>query len=252
LTERGKGEARIVVVKVGGSVLTGTKAFRRAALFLKHRCDLAPNEKFVVVVSARKRVTDRLEGQARRIVHTPSARALDLLWSTGELLSVALLALYLEALRISSVGLNVHETGLCFSSVNNKDLSMADGHLEEAINKHSVVVVPGFLAIRSTGEIASLGRGGSDLSAVLLAIGLRASRCELVKDVAGYFEADPRANANARHLASLSFDKAMRMANRGCDVVQRRALLAASRANLPLVIRSLDEKAPASTVLSCK
>lgn len=70
LTERGKAEARIVVVKVGGSVLTGTKAFRRAALFLKHRCDLAPNEKFVVVVSARKRVTDWLEGQARRIVHT--------------------------------------------------------------------------------------------------------------------------------------------------------------------------------------
>jgi len=113
---------------------------------------------------------------------------------------------------------------------------------------HSVVVVPGFLATRADGAVVSLGRGGSDLSAVLVAIGLEASRCELLKDVPGYFEQDPRENARACHLPALSFAEAFTMAERGCELVQQRALVAAAEAGLTLLIRSMDERAPMTVI----
>jgi len=241
----------IVVLKVGGSVLTGSRAFRRTALFLKHRSELTLNEKLVVVVSAQKLATDRLERRARGIVREPGVRALDLLWSTGELRSVALLALHLQAIGVSSVGLNVHETGSLFSTLYQPcpaRPSVAAGHLKDALAEHAVVVVPGFLATRWDGAIVSLGRGGSDFSAVLLAIGTRAVRCELIKDVPGYFEDDPHKNTCARHLPSLSFEDALRMAEGGCELVQPRALLVAAEANLPLIIRTTEERAPVTVI----
>jgi aspartate kinase len=246
-----RGGQEIVIVKVGGSVLTGVKAFRRVALFLKHLVERKPNERLVVVVSAQKLMTDTLERRARRIVGAPAARALDLLWSTGELRSVALLALHLQGVGVSSVGLSVHETGLQFANEPQTyaaQPSVTGKFLEAALAEHAVVVVPGFLAIARNGAIVSLGRGGSDFSAVLLAIGLRAVRCELIKDVPGYFEDDPRGNVRARHLPSLSFEDALWMAEQGCELVQTSALLAAKDANLSLVIRSMSERAPVSVI----
>jgi len=168
------------------------------AAYLKRRIETEPEEKLVVVVSAQKLATSVLERSARRIVRSPSARALDLLWSTGELRSVAILTLHLEAIRVLAVGLNVHETGLQFSAEAQlcpPRLALRGAYIDRALAGHAVVVVPGFLATRSDEAIVTLGRGGSDLSAVLLAVGLGASRCELLKDVPGYFEEDPRATA---------------------------------------------------------
>jgi aspartate kinase len=244
-------DRKIVVLKLGGSVLTGSKAFRRAALFLKRRLERDAAEKLVVVVSAQKLATDALERRARGILREPSVRALDLLWSTGELRSVALLALHLQAASVSTVGLNVHETGLQFSGAEqgySARPKLTGRHLESALTEHPVVIVPGFLAARSDGAMVSLGRGGSDFSAVLLAIGLRAARCELIKDVAGYFEEDPNRNASAVHLPRVSFEKAIAMARAGCELVQMRALLAAGEARLALRIRSMDERGPVTEI----
>jgi aspartate kinase len=240
-----------VVLKIGGSILTGTKAFGRVALFLKRRREKAAEEKLVVVVSAQKGATDTLERTARRIVRTPNVRALDLLWSTGELRSVALVSLSLQELGVPSVGLNVHEAGLRFSTEHQlcpARPTLARRRLAEVLADHSLVIVPGFLGTRADGAVVSLGRGGSDLSAVLVAVGLKASRCELLKDVPGYYEEDPRENACARHLPSLSFDEALAMADRGCELVQQRALLAAAEAGMTLVIRSMDERAPMTVI----
>jgi aspartokinase len=121
----------IVVMKIGGSVLTGRKSFRRVAQFLKHRLEKARNEKLVVVVSAEQGTTDAMERQARGIVEDPALRSLDLLWSTGELRSVALLALHLQAVGVSAAGFNVHETGLQFST--NHDPCPARPRLEETL-----------------------------------------------------------------------------------------------------------------------
>jgi aspartate kinase len=240
-----------VVLKVGGSILTRARAYGRVAAYLKRRIETEPEEKLVVVVSAQKLATSVLERSARRIVRSPSPRALDLLWSTGELRSVAILTLHLEAIRVSVVGLNVHETGLRFlaeAQLCPPRPALRGPYIDRVLAGHAVVVVPGFLATRSDEAIVTLGRGGSDLSAVLLAVGLGASRCELLKDVPGYFEEDPRANARAAHLPSLSFEEALGMAERGCELVQPRALAAAADAGLPLVVRCLDERATSSVI----
>src|SRR5262249_46335665 len=155
-------------------------------LYLKNRIQERSSEKLVVVVSAKQHTTNALEQRARQIVETPSVGTLDLLWATGELRSVALLSLYLEEIRVPSIGLNVHETGLVYSAEISSCLeqpTFRGSRLCNAIAKHAVVAVPGFFATRSDGSIVSLGRGGSDLSAVLLAIGIGADQCELIKDV---------------------------------------------------------------------
>jgi aspartokinase len=249
VSQSGCSEPNVVVVKLGGSLLTDVQAFRRAALFLKHRGQTTTQERFVVVVSAQKGLTDTLERRARSVVRTPALRALDLLWSTGELRSVALLSLHLQAIGVSSVGLNVHETGLEITPDDAAGPTPTGMRtLRSTVANHAVVIVPGFFATRPDGAIVSLNRGGSDLTAVLLATGLGASRCELIKDVPGYFDCDPRKDKRARHLASLSFEEALQMADRGCQLVQRCAISVAYAAKLPLVVRSLEEGARMSVV----
>lgn len=240
----------LVVVKLGGSVLSSEKAYHRAAEFLCHRLAATPTEHFVAVVSAQEGDTDSLEQTARRIVEHPTSRALHLLWSIGEIRSVALLTLHLEALGVPVAGLNVQETGLRVGGSNGDAgcIAFDPTRLRGALAIHRIAVVPGFLGTNAEGSIVALGRGGSDLTAVLLAAELGAARCELVKDVPGYFSADPHRNAAAQHLPSLTFAEALDLADRGCDLVQRQALEAAERARLRLVVRSLNESAAVSVV----
>lgn len=163
MSDPNRGGQDVVLVKVGGSVLTGVKAFRRVALFLKHCVERAPNEKPVVVVSAQKVMTDSLERRARRIVRAPAARSLDLLWSTGELRSVALLALHLQNVGVSSVGLSVHETGLQLHDEPQAwagQPSLTRRYLEAALTEHAVVVVPGFLATGRNGRLSRWDAAG--------------------------------------------------------------------------------------------
>jgi aspartokinase len=242
---------RVVVIKLGGSVLTDDESNRKAARFLVRRLHEGSEERFVVVVSARKGLTDELERLARGITGYPNPRTLDLLWSTGEMCSVALLTLHLEELRVAAVGLNVHETGLRFKPAGQTDTkveSRTDG-LRRAFGDHSVVVVPGFFGTLTSGTIVSLGRGGSDLSAVVLANEFDGERCELIKDVPGYFTEDPDITPRAKHLSWISYETAIQMAQRGCELVQRVALEEARDRGLELVVRSLGD-AVLGTVVS--
>ncbi|HEX6974039.1 MAG TPA: hypothetical protein VF147_06530 [Vicinamibacterales bacterium] len=240
----------VSVLKIGGSVLTGAQGYRRAAaLIAKRLCELA-GERVLAVVSAEFGATDALLAAARDIVTEPDATTLDLLWSTGEVRSAALLALHLHTLGVNAVALNVHQAGL----VEPDDASCA-GHAEvrtlglrAALAAHDAVIVPGFLARGAGDRIVSLGRGGSDLTAVLLAAGLRARCCELVKDVPGYFSCDPNVHPDAHPLPTLDFTRALAMADEGCELVQRQALEAAAYHHLPLVVRSIDRDG--ATVIS--
>jgi aspartate kinase len=121
---------------------------------------------------------------------------------------------------------------------------------DEALVHHRVVVVPGFLATSAAGAIVSLGRGGSDLTAVLLSVHLGALRCELVKGVGGYFTRDPQVDSSAEHIRSLTYAEALDMADDGCELVQRQAIEAASAANLPILIRSVGETELRSVISS--
>lgn len=240
----------IAVIKVGGSILVDSRAYQRAAIFIRHRHHAAPEERFVVVVSAQEGVTDALERVARKIAATPNPTALDLLWSTGELRSVALLVLHLQSLGVSAAALNVHGAGLTVPEEGRgaSGVRLRSGQLLSALKDHPVAVVPGFFAADSTNAIISLGRGGSDLTAVLLAEGLEACRCELIKDVPGYFTSDPHRDPTARPVPHLTFEKALALADEGCDLVQRKAIESAARASLPLVVRSLNENAPITRI----
>jgi aspartate kinase len=242
--------SQIVVVKLGGSILVDEDSYREAARFLVRRLHNCSRERFVVVVSAQKGVTDELERFAEFITRWPNARTLDLLWSTGELRSVALLTLHLEGLGVAAAALNAHEAGLRWNASleNRHRVEALSMELRRTLDDHAVAVVPGFFATLANGTLVSLGRGGSDLSAVLLAHGLEAIRCELIKDVTGYFDEDPRSQRDAVHLPRLSYERALRMAETGCDLVQQRALEAARHARLRLVVRSMDDNAPASIV----
>lgn len=241
----------LIVVKIGGSVLTDTAAYERVARFLRSRVRGAERPRIVAVVSAQHGHTDELLGAARAVVRRPNPVMLDLLWSTGELRSVALLAFHLHAVGVRATGLNVQQAGLRVARESGTQLDgvqVDPWRLTRALEKFLVVVVPGFLATRRSGSIVSLGRGGSDLSAVLLATALKAQRCELVKDVPGYFEADPATHLDARQLPQMSYERALQMACAGCELVQPAALEAAARAGLRVVIRSLDEGAPRTEI----
>jgi aspartate kinase len=247
-------DCTIAVIKIGGSILKNARAYRRAALYVRNRHISAPDERLVVVVSAQEGVTDWLAANARQIISQPNLAALDLLWSTGELRSVALLVLHLQALGVSAAPLNIHEAGFALGNTSRTgeaprgDVRLNPRRLRSVLAQHPVAVVPGFFATDSDGTVCSLGRGGSDLTAVLLAKGLNASRCELLKDVPGYFTSDPHGNPSARHLPHLTFEEALVLADGGCDLVQRKAIELAAQCDLPLVIRSLDESAPLSRV----
>ena len=229
---------RTVVVKIGGSVLTGPQAYRGAAMTIAGRVSTSPNERIVAVVSAESGVTDRLLAAARDVVEEPDPSVLDLLWSTGEIRSVALLTLALHALGVKAAAANVHQTGLTWPDHGARATSLQPLRLRALLSEHDVVVAPGFLARSGGDRIASLGRGGSDLTAILLAAGLRAHRCELLKDVAGYFSADPRHDPGAQAIPWLSYARALAMAEEGCDLVQRAALEAARDHGIELVISS--------------
>lgn len=252
MSEVGLGAERAAVIKIGGSILTDARAYRRAAIFVCNRHQASPNERLVVVVSAQEGLTDEYEQIAKKIAPEPDAAALDILWSTGELRSVALLTLHLQALGVRAAALNIHEAGL---TVPDNERDAVPGHvhlnparLREFLEKYPIVIVPGFFAIDSTERVVSLGRGGSDLTAVLLARGLGATRCVLIKDVPGYFTADPHRDPHAKHIPHLTFKKALELAAEGCDLVQRKAIEAAAQCSLPLVIRSVDEEAPVSYI----
>ncbi|MFY9753777.1 MAG: hypothetical protein WBS18_06525 [Candidatus Acidiferrales bacterium] len=240
----------VAVIKIGGSILTNASAYRRAARFVRNRHRAAPDERLVVVVSAQEGSTDALERAARKISSEPNLTALDLLWSTGEVRSAALLALHLEALGVHAIALNVHETGLRVAEDGRGAASprLSEERLLATLEEHAVAVVPGFFATDPQQRIVSLGRGGSDLTAVLLAAGLAANRCELIKDVPGYFTADPHRDPTARPIPHLTFDRAIELADSGCDLVQKKAIESAARCGLELVIRSVDESAPVSRI----
>jgi aspartate kinase len=230
--------------------LTEPEAYLKAAEFVRSRVRVAPDERYVVVVSAQNGTTDEHERAARRIAPTCDPRLLDLLWSTGELRSVALLTMHLHALSLLATGLNVHQTGLKYGDATEspREVTLVTNGLQSALAQDAVVVVPGFLATTPSGSIVSLGRGGSDLTAVLLAVALGAARCELVKDVPGYFTADPHMDRSAQHIPALTFKRALELADAGCDLVQRGAIEVANEASLPLVIRTLNDTAPKTVV----
>lgn len=237
-----------IVWKLGGSILRRSRDYDRCAERLAAAISAEPNTRIVAVVSARYGVTNRLVRQASRIVDDTSTPEVDLLLATGELQSVAQLSMRLRRRGINCCGLTPDEIGLRIDDASGHGFTVDPTFVRRRLDAHPVVVVPGFVGTRGGGGWGTLGRGGSDLTAVALAAALDARRCDLIKDVAGYFTSDPNVDATAVHLAHVSYARALEMAATGCDLVQTEALRHAGERGLELILRTLDGDVRRTTV----
>ncbi len=227
-----------VVQKFGGTSVGNVKRVenvaRRISSYARKGC------RVVAVVSAMGDTTDELITLARKINFSPSKREMDMLISTGEQISSALLAMALHKEGCEAISLTGHQVGIITDAVHTKAriLNIETKRIRGELNKGRVVIVTGFQGVSIDREITTLGRGGSDLSAVALACALKADICEIYTDVEGIFTADPRIISEAKKIAYITFDEMLELAARGAQVMQTRAVEVAKKFNIPLHVRS--------------
>ena len=194
----------------------------------------------VVVVSAMAGETDKLVKMARQICDNPERREMDLLLSSGERISSALLTMALQARGIPAISMTGRQIGLQTDSLHTRArIKQIDAkRAQQALKENNVIVVAGFQGINEKGDVTTLGRGGSDTSAVALAVALGASQCEIYTDVDGVYTADPRMVPKAKKLDVVSYDEMLEMASLGAKVLQIRCVEFAHKFKMPLVVKS--------------
>lgn len=233
----------LIVQKFGGSSVKDCERIFQVAGII---ADTYRNGNDVVVVlSAQGDTTDQLISKAEEINSNPSRREMDMLLSTGEQISIALCAMAIEKLGlpvISLTGWQVNlKTNSDYSSAKIKEL--AGERIRAELHRRNIVIVAGFQGINKFGDITTLGRGGSDTTAVALAAALRADLCQIYTDVDGVYTADPKTVPHARKLKEISFDEMLELASLGAQVLQNRSVELAKRYGVQMeVLSSLEHK----------
>lgn len=228
----------LIVQKYGGSSVADVQKIKRVAQNIsKFR---AANNQVVVVVSALGDTTDELIKLAKEINPKPSKREMDMLLATGEQVSIALLAMALDAIDIPVISLTGPQVGIITDSVHTKARikEIKTERINTELNQGKVVIVAGFQGKTSQNEITTLGRGGSDTTAVALAAALNADLCEIYTDVEGVYTADPRVVKNASKLAKISYDEMLELASLGAKVLHPRSVELAKLYKVCLSVRS--------------
>lgn len=204
----------------------------------------------VVVVSAQGRTTDELIEKALEINENPSRREMDVLLSAGEQMSMALLAMAIQKLGYPAVSLTGYQAGIYTDSHygNARVLGVNTERIFNELDKKNIVIVAGFQGKNKFDDITTLGRGGSDTTAVALAAALKADLCEIYTDVDGVYTADPRIVPNARKLKDISYDEMLELATLGAKVLHNRSVELAKKYNINLVIRSSFNNEEGTTV----
>ena len=228
----------LIVQKFGGSSVANTERIKQVAQRVVQT--KRQGHDVVVVVSALGDTTDELLELARQISQSPPERELDMLMATGEQVSAALLAMAIEELGESAISFTGSQVGIITDGRHTKAkvIDINAKRIHDEVAKGRVVIVAGFQGMTMTQEITTLGRGGSDLTAVALAKALSAELCEIFTDVEGVFTADPRIVPNARKLSAISYDEMLEMASLGAQVMQARSIFVAKRFNVPIHVRS--------------
>lgn len=194
----------------------------------------------VVVVSAMGQSTNSLVDMAERLSQDPAGREMDMLLSSGEQVSISLLAMALISKGYPAVSLTGWQAGIMTDSVHNRAriLDIHSNKIENFVRKGTIVIVAGFQGITEDGEVTTLGRGGSDTTAVALAASIKADLCEIYTDVSGVFSANPRIVPTAKKLVRISLDEMMELATLGASVLHPRAVECAKKYNVRLMVRS--------------
>lgn len=238
----------LLVQKFGGSsVADAEKVKRVAGIIADAYCD---NNDVVVVLSAQGDTTDELLEKAAEINPNPSKRELDVLLSTGEQVSVALMSMALERMGLPVVSLTGWQVQIStnFEFGNARIRSVSTERIQQELDKRRIVIVTGFQGISGTGDITTLGRGGSDTSAVAIAAALHADKCQIFTDVEGVYTADPRKVKGARKLEEITYDEMMELASLGAQVLHNRSVEMAKRYGVDLEVLSSYERKPGTKV----
>ena len=228
----------IIVQKFGGTSVADTDKIKNVAKAVIREKNLGND--IVVVVSAMGHTTDILTKLAKEISPNPSSREMDMLLSTGEGVSIALLAMALQAQGCDAISMNAMQVGIFTENVHSKAriLEIKTDRIRENLEKGKVVVIAGFQGITEDFEITTLGRGGSDTSAVALAGALGAKRCDIYTDVEGVYTTDPRIVPCATRLDQISYEEMLELARVGANVLHPRAVETAKQYQTPLRVRS--------------
>ena len=235
---KSKKKARLVVQKYGGTSVANVERLRAVA---KRIASYAQQGHHVVaVVSAMGDTTDELIELSSRINPYPSEREMDMLVSTGEQISSSLLAMALHKKGFEAISFTGPQVGIITDTYHTKAkiLEIKTHRIKQALKDKKIVIVAGFQGISTDAEITTLGRGGSDLSAVAMAAALKADVCEIYTDVEGIFTADPRIVTDAKKLNYITFDEMLELAARGAQVMQTRAVEVAKKFNIPIHVKS--------------
>jgi len=229
----------LIVQKFGGSSVADAEGMKRVAARIV--ATKKAGNQVVVVVSAMGDTTDELIDLANQVSPIPPGRELDMLLTAGERISMALLAMAINNLGFEALSFTGSQAGVITDSVHGKAriIDVTPGRIREAIDSGSIAIVAGFQGIsQDTNDITTLGRGGSDTTAVALAAALEADVCEIYTDVDGIFSADPRAIPAARKLKTVTYEEMLELAAAGAKVLHLRCVEYARRFNLPIHVRS--------------
>ena len=238
----------LIVQKFGGSsVADAAKIKRVAGIVADTFCD---NNDVVVVLSAQGDTTDDLLEKAAEINENPSRRELDVLLSTGEQISIALVAMALEKMGLPVVSLTGWQIGMetDASYGNARIMRVSSERLKSELDKRRIVLVAGFQGINKYDDITTLGRGGSDTTAVAIAAALHADKCQIYTDVDGVYTADPRKVKGARKLEEITFDEMLELASLGAQVLHNRSVEMAKRYDVDLEVLSSYDRKPGTKV----
>lgn len=228
----------IIVQKFGGtSVADPQKIHNVAKAVIREKKN---GNDVVVVVSAMGHTTDHLIKLAKEVTTTPDSREMDMLLSTGEQVSIALLAMAIQSQGYKAVSMNGQQVGIVTECIHTKAriVDIKTEKLQKKIEEGNIIVVAGFQGVTPDGEITTLGRGGSDTSAVAIAAALKADRCDIYTDVEGVYATDPRIVPNIQKTDVISYEEMLELARVGANVLHPRSVETAKQFNVPLRVRS--------------
>ncbi|CEG33998.1 aspartate kinase [Bacillus sp. EB93] len=232
----------LIVQKFGGTSVGSVEKIKNVANRVIEEAE--NGNEVVVVVSAMGKTTDQLVSMARDISGSPSKREMDMLLTTGEQVTISLLTMALIEEGHEAISYTGWQAGMQTESVhgNARILNIDATRIQAQLQEKKIVVVAGFQGNDANGEITTLGRGGSDTTAVAIAAALNADRCDIYTDVTGVFTTDPRYIKGARKLQSISYDEMLELANLGAGVLHPRAVEYAKNYQIPLEVRSSMER----------
>jgi aspartate kinase len=238
-----------LVMKFGGASVATSESFLKIAELIIERSNT--HAQIAVVISAMANTTDQLLQTALKVHPNPPRREQDMLVSVGERISIALLAMALSLKGKEAVSFTGSQSGIvtCENHAEAQILDVRPQRITAALKQNKIAIIAGFQGVSRQKEITTLGRGGSDTSAVALAVALNAPTVEFYKDVAGFFEEDPKKNPAAHLHSRMSYAKALSLAQKGAKVLHARSIQLAERNGVQLSIRSFHNPSVEGTLI---